>query len=128
MIFLLVDSRSISKEDVETVVKRIQHFDPVGVGSRTLQECLLVQLEQFTVTTPWLNEAKYLLKHHIEPLIAKDFRLLSRKTKLKDHQLKHVIKLIQSLNPKPGMTYEHQDSQFVVPDVFKVVFTKDAYA
>tara|TARA_B100001094_G_scaffold333371_1_gene411171 strand:- start:6116 stop:7495 length:1380 start_codon:yes stop_codon:yes gene_type:complete len=117
-IFSMVDSRHITHDDVETVVKRIQHFDPIGVGSRTLQECLLVQLEQFPEKTPWLKEAKFLLSNHIKILMAKDFRLLTRKAKLKEEQLKLVMSLIQTLNPKPGLSHQYQDCQFVVPDVY----------
>lgn len=117
-IFSMVDSLHITPDDVETVVKRIQHFDPIGVGSRTLQECLLVQLEQFPDYTPWLKEAKFLLLNHINILMAKDFRLLTRKAKLKEDELKLVMNLIQTLNPKPGLSHQYQDSEFVVPDVY----------
>ena len=49
----------IELDEVEAVLKRIQLFDPVGIGARSLQECLCIQLNQFDAkTTPWLDETK----------------------------------------------------------------------
>ena len=48
-------------EDVETVLHKIQQFDPVGVGARDLRECLLLQLAQLDAQTPWLDEATALV-------------------------------------------------------------------
>ena len=45
-------------EEVEEILRRIQKFDPTGVGARDLRECLLLQLEQLDGNTPWLKEAR----------------------------------------------------------------------
>ncbi|MDF5612708.1 RNA polymerase factor sigma-54, partial [Vibrio parahaemolyticus] len=51
------DNEEIELDEVEAVRKRIQQFDPLGVASRNLQECLLLQLTTFPEDTPWLAEA-----------------------------------------------------------------------
>ncbi|MBL6734908.1 MAG: RNA polymerase factor sigma-54 [Shewanellaceae bacterium] len=107
-----------SKDTINQVIKRVQRFDPVGVGSRTLQECLLIQLEQYSLNTPWLNEAKTLLKHHMALLATKDFRLLLRQTKLKEHELKKIMTLIQKMHPKPGRTLIQQAQDYIIPDAY----------
>lgn len=107
----------IEIDEVECVLKRIQRFDPVGSGSRTPQECLLVQLMQFPSDTPWLNEAKAVLEEFSDLLTSKDFRTLMRKARLKEEQLKEVLKLLQTLNPHPGSTLNTQQPDYVIPDV-----------
>ncbi len=104
-------------DEVEAVLKRIQQFDPLGVGSRNLQECLLLQLATFTSDTPWLEEAKHLLTEHIALLANRDFRQLMRDTKLKEPELKSVMQLIHSLDPRPGNRVIHEETEYVVPDV-----------
>lgn len=108
----------ISKEKVEYIIKRVQLFDPIGVASRTLQECLLIQLKQFDKSTPWLQEAENVLTDQMDLLASKEFRLLTRKTKLKEHELKSVLELIQTLNPKPGNSIGQQECNYLTPDVY----------
>ncbi|WNO62180.1 RNA polymerase factor sigma-54 [Rheinheimera sp. MMS21-TC3] len=107
----------IEADEVEAVIKRIQLFDPIGVGARTVQECLLVQLRQFSADTPFLAEAQSLLLEHSDLLANRDFRSLMRVTKLKEDELKQVMQLIQSLNPRPGADVIKQEQEYVIPDV-----------
>lgn len=107
----------VEADEVEAVIKRIQLFDPVGVGARSVQECLLVQLRQFDPTTPFLGEAQSLIRDHTEFLANRDFRSLMRVTKLKEDELKEVMRLIHSLNPRPGADVIRQEQQYVIPDV-----------
>ncbi len=107
----------VELDEVEAVLKRIQHFDPVGIGARSLQECLMIQLGRFAEETPWLKEAKDIVTNHIDVLANRDFRLLSRKTKLKEDQLREVMRLIHTLEPRPGNAVEPNQAQYVIPDV-----------
>ncbi|WP_341502883.1 RNA polymerase factor sigma-54 [Gallaecimonas sp. GXIMD4217] len=116
----ILDSLSIddvSLEEVEAVLKRIQHFDPIGVAARDLKECLLIQLGQFTAETPWLREARCLVSDHIDLLGNRDYRTLMRQTKLKEEGLREALRLIQSLNPRPGHSIQQEEAQYVIPDV-----------
>ncbi|MDO6764593.1 RNA polymerase factor sigma-54 [Agarivorans sp. 1_MG-2023] len=107
----------VELDEIEAVLKRIQHFDPVGIAARSLQECLLIQLSRFSPETPWLNEAKDVVSNHIDVLANRDFRLLARKTKLKEDQLREVMRLIHTLEPRPGNAVEPNQAQYVIPDV-----------
>ncbi len=107
----------IELDEVEAVLKRIQLFDPIGVGSRSIQECLLVQLRQFDPETPWLNEAMQVISNHMDLLANRDFRTLMRRTRLKEEELREVMRLIQSVNPRPGSAIVQEESQYVIPDV-----------
>ncbi|QBL08274.1 RNA polymerase factor sigma-54 [Rheinheimera sp. D18] len=107
----------VEADEVEAVIKRIQLFDPIGVGARSVQECLLVQLRQFSADTPYLAEAQSMIREHTEFLANRDFRSLMRVTKLKEDELKEVMQLIQSLNPRPGADVIREEQQYVIPDV-----------
>ena len=107
----------VELDEVEAVLKRVQLFDPIGVASRSVQECMLVQLNQFEPDTPWLDEAFILVKEHMDLLGNRDFRTLMRKTKLKEHELRETMRLIQSLNPRPGSAIDISDDHYVIPDV-----------
>lgn len=107
----------IEADEVEAVIKRIQLFDPVGVGARNIQECLLVQLRQFDPATPFLAETCDIIKNYSEYLANRDFRSLMRVTRLKEDDLREVMRLIHSLNPRPGADVIREEQQYTVPDV-----------
>ncbi|QCZ94501.1 RNA polymerase factor sigma-54 [Salinimonas iocasae] len=107
----------IEEDEVECVLKRIQLFDPIGSGSRSPQECLLVQLRQFAPETPWVAEAKTLLEDYSDLLGSKDYRTLMRKSRLKEDQLREAMRLLQTLNPRPGSALVTKEPEYVIPDV-----------
>ncbi|MEJ2763910.1 RNA polymerase factor sigma-54 [Photobacterium sp. MCCC 1A19761] len=110
-------SDEVELDEVEAVLKRVQQFDPLGVASRNLQECLLLQLRTYPEDTPWLAEAKTLLNDYIDLLANRDFRQLMRETKLKEPELKAVMQLIHSLEPRPGNRVVSSETEYVIPDV-----------
>ncbi len=105
-------------DEVVAVQHRLQQFDPCGVCSQNLSECLLVQLQQFDPKTPFLDSAKLIAKQYLPLLGSRDYRQLMRRTKLKESELSQAITLIQSLNPRPGDIIASGDTEYVVPDVF----------
>lgn len=107
----------VELDEVEAVLKRVQQFDPLGVASRDLKECLLLQLATYPEQTQWLTEAKTLLREHINLLGNRDYRQLMRETKLKEPELKAVMDLIHSLNPRPGNYVVSTETEYVIPDV-----------
>lgn len=112
-----VGIEDVEHDEVEAVLKRINVFDPVGVGARSIAECLLIQLNQFDKSTPWLEESKKVISEHIDLLGNRDYRQIMRKTRLKEDQLREVIRLIQSLDPRPGDSVIQGEEQYIVPDV-----------
>lgn len=104
-------------DEVEAVLHLIQHLDPVGVAARDLAECLSIQLNQLPATTPWRNEAQLIVRDHLSSLANRDYSYLIRKTRLKEAELKEVITLIQTLNPRPGADFNDSNTEYVDPDV-----------
>jgi len=116
-VLLSMDDEDIELDEVECVLKRIQMFDPAGSGSRNPQECLLIQLRQFVPETPWLEQAKMLITDYADLLGSKDYRTLMRKSRLKEEELREAMRLLQTLNPRPGSALVTGDSEYVIPDV-----------
>lgn len=108
----------LEMDEVEAVRHRIQHFDPLGVGSADLRECLLVQLHQMSPATPWRLEAISVIDQHIKLLGTRDYAQIMRRSKLKEPQLRQTIELIQSLDPRPGDIIQTSDTEYITPDVF----------
>lgn len=103
-------------DEVEAVQHRLQRFDPVGVCSQDLRECLLVQLEAYQ-EHPLYRVTHNIVDHYLPLLGNRDYAQLGRKTKLKEEALKDVIALIQQLNPRPGTLIDSSETDYVIPDV-----------
>ena len=114
----LVEHLEIDPEEVIAVLHRLQQFEPAGVCTRDLQECLMVQLEQLPADTPWLEQAKIVVSRHLAQLANSDFVQIQRRTKLREDDLREVLLLIQTLDPNPGQTAVPEEVEYVVPDVF----------
>ena len=104
-------------DEMEAVLRRVQSFDPPGVGARDLSECLQRQLEQLPSDVAWRDEALGLVRDHFPTLASRDFATLARRAKLGADDLVAVIALIQSLNPRPGATIGDATTEYVEPDV-----------
>jgi len=110
-------AQEAEEDEVLAVLKIIQQFEPAGCGARDLRECLLLQLQQLPATTPWLEQALAVVDRHLDLLGKRDFRQLSRRTRLNEAQLGEVVRLIQTLTPYPGEAFGGEEPQYVVPDI-----------
>jgi len=105
-------------EELEKMLMRIQALEPAGIGARSLQECLLLQLYRKDKTKyPELTLAIKILEKHLETFTKKHYDKLKRSLKINDEQLKAAIDLITKLNPKPGDSGgTNAKLQYIVPD------------
>ena len=106
-----------TKDDVISVLKKIQDLDPPGVGARSLQECLLIQLnKKINQKESILNSIK-IIESEFELFSKKKFSKLSEKLNLSDNELKESIDEISKLNPKPGGSISSEFSNnTIIPD------------
>jgi RNA polymerase sigma-54 factor len=112
------DEWEIELDEVEAVLHLIQHLDPVGIASRDVRECLSIQLRSLPRETPWRTEAITIVEQHISQLANRDYAAISRKTRLKENDLREVLALILSLNPRPGSDIADSKIEYVEPDVY----------
>src|SRR4026208_351582 len=114
-------------EEVESIIKRIQQFDPPGVAARDLQECLLLQLNrmQDEARLPEgqgknVSIAIKAISKYFDEFTKKHYEKIQRGLDLNDEQLKEVMQQIIRLNPKPGGNVGgiNKAESYVVPDFF----------
>ena len=108
----------VSREEVQAVLERVQHFEPVGVACRDLRECLLVQLQALSASTPGLGLATYIVDQHLDTLARQDLKLLVRASGFEIEDVQQAIALIRSLNPHPCSRFGSDNENYVVPDVY----------
>lgn len=108
----------LEMDEVEAVLHRVQQFDPPGVASQSVAECLSLQLRQLDPNIPAYHTALNLINNYLPLLGSRDFKQLMRKLKVKEPELQEAVKLIQSLNPRPGEQVGDDTTEYVVPDVF----------
>ncbi|MFO0558105.1 MAG: RNA polymerase factor sigma-54 [Polyangiales bacterium] len=103
----------------------IQSLDPVGVASRDLRECLLVQAEAFGYdeeTIVW-----QVIDKHLQHIERRNFQAIAKDLKCDLNDVYDASKLIGTLEPRPGRNFSTEDPPYVSPDVY-VVKTSDGYA
>ncbi|MET0014920.1 MAG: RNA polymerase factor sigma-54 [Sedimenticola sp.] len=113
-----LDEEDFGIEEVEAVLHRVQQYDPPGVAARDPRECLLLQLRQYSVDTPYLAQATDLVENHFPLLASQDTNQIKRKLKIDDQDLQSVNDLIRSLTPRPGTLVSESEPEYVIPDVF----------
>ncbi len=114
----LLDEGEIGIDEVEAVLHRVQSFDPPGIAARNLRECMLIQLSYYDEETPWLAEAKTLIKEYFDALAKREYPLIMRRMKLSEADMQAVLQLAQSLNPRPGGHITVSQPEYIIPDVF----------
>jgi len=104
-------------DEVESVLFKIQTFDPAGIGARNLQECLLLQIKRKQEHNREWVLAMEIVEHNFEEFTKKHYDKIQKRIDAEDEEFKEAIELITHLNPKPGGS-EGGDvrSQFLIPD------------
>lgn len=103
---------NVSIEEVESVLRMVQKLDPVGVGSRNLKECLLVQLEDRENSSAAIR----LIRDHFDDYANKRFEKIIKEGGFTLEQIKSAHELISRLNPKPGEGYITPEQNYIIPD------------
>jgi RNA polymerase sigma-54 factor len=105
-------------EEVEAVRRRLQQFDPAGVASIDLPDCLRAQLEQFDADTPYRDLALRIVENELELLARNDMAKLARRLHATEEETTAAAILIRSLDPRPGAAMDTTPVEYVAPDVY----------
>lgn len=103
---------------VERVLRLVQDFDPPGVGARSLEECLRLQLLQLPESTCGRTAALELVRAHLPLLARRDEVAIARVLRLGPEDAHDALLLVQSLQPHPGRPFQRHEDGYVAPDVF----------
>ena len=110
----LTPDLDIDLDEVVAVLHCLQQFEPAGVCTRDLQECLLVQLQQLPPGTPCVEQARLMISRHMAQLGSGDYKQIMRRMRLSEAQLKEVLDLIRTLDPNPGQSVGEDTTEYVV--------------
>ena len=103
------------EDDVEDMLLAVQEFDPVGVGARTLQECLLLQARSLGMSGSLVEQ---ILTRYLPELESRNYKQIARGLKVDTEQVLQAIRVIAGLDPKPGRLFGSDDVHYISPDIF----------
>ena len=105
------------EDAVEKVLKKVQELDPAGVGARSLQECLLIQLKRKEPTKA-VELAEDILDRSFDQFSKKHYTKIISRHDISEDELREAIDVIEHLNPKPGGSYSGNTRmiEHVIPD------------
>ena len=108
----------VTAEEVLAVLERIQHFEPVGVAARSLQECLCIQLKTLPVGIPGRGLAEHLIEKHLEALGSGDPAALRRSSGFGQQEIDQALAVIRRLDPRPGLRFSSENQDYIIPDAY----------
>lgn len=115
--FLFRHNIEVTVKEIEDVLAIIQTFDPIGVGARDLQECLLIQLNK-KEKSKTIFLAKKVIKKCFEYFKKKQYNFIAQRLNCSEEELQEAIDEIIKLNPKPGnsLSTDSDSSIQIIPD------------
>lgn len=109
-------------ELVDSTLRKIQEFDPIGVGARDLRECLLIQVEQLGMGGSVVDG---LVRSHLHDLEARKYKQIAKSLGVEVNDILAAARVIASLDPKPGRIYGSEDIHYISPDIFIYKIAED---
>jgi RNA polymerase sigma-54 factor len=115
----LINTSGSSSDKVNQVLSLIKTFDPTGVGSSDLKECLLMQAKHFKLNNTIVTD---IIKNHINHLENKNYKAIASALKINIQEVILAVNIIKELEPKPGRTFSVEEPQYINPDIFVYKF------
>jgi RNA polymerase sigma-54 factor len=112
------EDAGVTIEEVERALAKVQRLDPVGVGARSLSECIVLQLSALDDATQGLALAIRVAESHLDLVAGQNYAELRRSLRVTEEDLDDGLALVRGCNPKPGMAVSPAAPEYVVPDVF----------
>jgi RNA polymerase sigma-54 factor len=111
----LAKETGIELEDAEEVLKIVQNFDPLGVGSRNLQECLAIQAKFLEPRQPLVET---IIEKHLGDLERKNYSAIAKALSISFDKVIEATRVILEFEPKPGRSFNTGDTQYITPDIY----------
>lgn len=102
----------ITIDMAEEALRLIQQLEPAGIGARTLQECIQLQMPD---SGSFLEE---LLTDHLEWVADENIPAISDHFQLSEAEAEQILKQIQSCHPKPGQLLSANDTEYIIPEAY----------
>jgi RNA polymerase sigma-54 factor len=111
----IAELEGVEVEQVERILAKVQELDPVGVASRDLRECLLLQLIHLELGD---SLPAMIVADHLHDLENKNYQKIAKVLKTSKEIVYAAEKIILSLEPRPGRQFNSDETQFISPDVY----------
>lgn len=105
----------VSIDFAENVLKKVQEFDPLGVAARDLKECLIIQVRYLGIKNCLADR---IIEDHLKDLETKNYNNIAKKQKVTLNEVIDAVHIINTLDPRPGLLYNEERPQYIVPDVY----------
>jgi RNA polymerase sigma-54 factor len=105
----------VPEETCEVVLEKIQTFEPIGVGARSLAECMLIQAIYEGQDDDLVVK---IIKSHLGNLEKKNYQAIARDLKQPLEEIYEAAKVIMEFDPRPGREYASDDAHYITPDVY----------
>jgi RNA polymerase sigma-54 factor len=105
---------NVPADHVESMLHRMQRFEPTGVCARDVIECLLLQINTEYPDEPQLAE---LVEHHLEPLERRQIPAIAKAMSITPDRVEELKSMLAMLNPWPGHEFSDQPTQYIAADV-----------
>jgi RNA polymerase sigma-54 factor len=112
---LIAAQAAIELEDAEEILKMIQHFDPIGIGARSLKECLLIQARLLQPRQPVVET---IIENHMVELEKHNIPSIAKTLGIPIEQAVEAQKIIHEFEPRPGNLFTEPDTQYIQPDIY----------
>jgi len=114
----LDEESAVVESEIERTLTKIQRLDPIGVGARSISECIILQLSQLEWKTPGLQLAISIATDYLGLVANRDYGELRRSLRTSEDDLHEALALVRGCNPKPGLAVSPPSAEYVIPDVF----------
>jgi len=105
---------TVSREEAEAALELLQSLDPTGVGARSVEECLILQLRGMPEETEF---ERRLVREHLDDLCNNRLPKVAKELDVSIERIKEGLAKVGRLNPRPGAQFSRKSAQFIVPDV-----------
>ena len=109
-------NRWVEPENLERILVKVQELEPVGIGARSIKECLLIQLNRMNTKRPDVKTAIHLLESHFHDLHNRNMDKIKAQLMIDEEELKIILRLIASLKMRPVCELQEGVNQNIVPD------------
>ena len=109
----------VSVEEIERILGIVQELEPAGIGARSLQECLLLQMSRQHLDSHHKLLAHKIISAHFEAFAKKHYERLMQRLDIGEDDFREAIDYIRSLSPKPGNMYSDggiDTTPYITPD------------
>lgn len=114
---MILPEEEVEERELLAALKLVQQLDPPGIGARSLQECLMLQLEALPEDAAGRSTALAIVSEHLDLLARREFTRLQQLVGCDERGLHTARALIRTLDPRPGRCFAPDNTRYVVPDI-----------